>query len=101
MEEEVRKQHRARGFADNEDLVEQAFIRLYSETRSNLLREYLKELGRPNGRSLSLTEMKGFTYGLFKKRVEMWDPARVASDTKKGLNRLEALRSSKHTVSDP
>ena len=95
VEEEVRKQHRSRGFADNEDLVEQAFLRLYSETRTNLLREYLRERGRPAGKSLNVTEMKEFTYGLFKRRVEMWDPARVASDTKKGLVRLDALRASK------
>ncbi len=94
VEEEVRKQHRSRGFPDSEDFGEQAFLRLYSETRTNLLREYLKEQGRPNGRSLSIAEMKEFTYGLFKRRVEIWDPARVASDTKKGLVRLEALRPS-------
>ena len=94
VEEEVRKQHRARGFPDSEDLVERAFMRLYSETRTNLLEEYVKERGRPNGRSLNVTEMKEFTYGLFKRRVEIWDPARVASDTKKGLMRLEALRAS-------
>ena len=94
VEEEVRKQHRSRGFPDSEEFAEQAFLRLYSETRTNLLREYLKERGRPNGRSLNIAEMKEFTYGLFKRRIEMWDPARVASDTKKGLVRLETLRSS-------
>jgi hypothetical protein len=94
VEEEVRKQHRARGFPDSEDLVEQAFMRLYCETRTGLLREYVKGRGRPGGRSVNVTEMKEFTYGLFKRRVEIWDPARVASDTKKGLMRLEALRAS-------
>ncbi len=94
VEEEVRKQHRARGFPDSEDLVEQAFIRLYGETRTDLLKEYVKGQGRPSGRSVNVTEMKEFTYGLFKRRVEIWDPARVASDTKKGLVRLEALRTS-------
>ena len=36
--------------------------------------------------------MKEFTYCLFKRRVDMWDPARVASDTRKGLERLQKLR---------
>ena len=92
VEEEVRKQHRAKGFSDNEDLVEEAFSRIYEETRTNLLREFVKQQGRPARKSLSLTEMKEFTYWLFKRRITIWDPARVASDTRKGLNRLHRLR---------
>ena len=94
VEEEVRKQHRARGFADSEDLVEKAFAMIYEETRSNLLKEFLKEKGTPGQESLSLTEMKEFTYWLFKRRLKFWDPARVASDTRKGLEKLHSLRAS-------
>ena len=43
---------------------------------------------------MSLTELKEFTYSLFKRRVELWDPARVASDTRKGLERLKRLKAS-------
>jgi hypothetical protein len=43
--------------------------------------------------------MKEFTYSLFKRRVNMWDPARVASDTRKGLEKLESLRSGARLVS--
>ena len=92
VEEQVRKQHRARGFSDSEDLVEQAFVRLYEDTRTNLLNEFLKEKGEPGRKSLSLTEMKEFTYRLFKRRLKIWDPARVASDTRKGLEKLHSLR---------
>ncbi len=91
-EEEVRKQHRSRGYADSEDLVEEAFTRIYENTRAKLLEEFLKERGMSRHKSLSLTQMKDFTYWLFKKRLKFWDPARVASDTRKGLEKLHSLR---------
>ena len=94
VEEEVRKQHRAKSLPDSEDLVEEAFLRIYKCTRASLLKEFLGEKGEPGKKSLSLTEMKEFTYGLFKRRLRMWDPARVASDTRKGLEKLNSLRAS-------
>ena len=94
VEEEVRKRHLAKGYADREDLVEDAFTILYQETRTNLARSFLKSKGAPARRSMSLTELKEFTYWLFKRRVELWDPARVASDTRKGLERLKRLKAS-------
>jgi hypothetical protein len=92
VEEEVRKQHCARGFSDSEDLVEEAFMRIYDDTRSNLVKEFLNGKGDPRRKTLSLTETKELTYQLFKRRLKFWDPARVASDTRKGLERLSKLR---------
>ncbi|MCI0859428.1 MAG: hypothetical protein J4N81_11895, partial [Chloroflexi bacterium] len=37
VEDEVRKRHKARGYSDSEDLVEDAFTQLYGETRTALL----------------------------------------------------------------
>ena len=42
-------------------------------------------------RALSLSDLKEFTYWLHKRRLNMWDPARVASDTRKGTRRLRQL----------
>lgn len=91
-EEEVRKEHRGRGLPDSEDFPEEGFRRLYGDTKSNLLKLFRKEMGYPSGRSASLTELKEFTYWLFKQRVRSSEPARVASDTRKGLARLRLLR---------
>ena len=91
VEEEVRKQHIAKGYQDSEDLEEQAFYRIYEDTRTKLAAEFLKERGAVGRKSFSLTEMKEFNYWLFKRRCKMWDPARVASDTRKGLDRLRLL----------
>jgi hypothetical protein len=98
VEEEVRKRHRARCYPDSEDFVEEAFTHLYGKTRTALLEEFRQRTPASgpgkNGRRelrLSLTELKEFTYWLFKRRIGMWDPARVASDTRKGIRRLRQL----------
>ncbi len=91
-EESVRKRHLARGFSDSEELVEEAFRHLYTQTRTELLAEFQTEarLGRRQG--LNLSDLKEFTYWLHKRRVNYWDPARVAYDTRLAILRLESLR---------
>jgi hypothetical protein len=106
VEEEVRKRHRARCYPDSEDLVEEAFIHLYGKPRRELLEVFcLEARGSPQlpaGNNdlkefdFSLTDLKEFTYWLFKRRVNMWDPARVASDTRKGMRRLHQLEQGEH-----
>jgi hypothetical protein len=100
VEEEVRKQHLARCYPDNEDLVEMAFAVLYGKTRNQaweLFRQesettaFTVESAQWDGLGCSLTNLKEFTYWLFKYRVHYWDPARVASDTRKAMLRLDVL----------
>ncbi len=88
VEEEIAKERAGRGLRDSERTVEQAHQRLYGDTREALLRVFRQEMGRPDTASISLTELKEFTYWLFKRRVNSADSSRVASDTKKGLERL-------------
>ena len=92
VEEEVRKRHLALCYADNEDLVEEAFSHLYGDTRTALVKEFRNQAGIPLRGRLSLADLDEFTYWLFKCRLDMWDPARVASDTKKGIRRLRQLQ---------
>ena len=91
VEDEVRKRHRARCYPDNEDLVEEAFTHLYGATRANLLKEYRQEAKITQRAALSLADYKEFTYWLSKRRFNLWDPARVASDTRKGIRHLKQL----------
>lgn len=93
-EEEVRKQHKAKGYSDSEYMLEGAFRRIYERSHADLLEEFLQESGLSSRESLGLTEVKEFTYWLFKIRVKFWDPARVGSDTRKGLEKLLKLRDS-------
>ena len=61
-----------------------AWVRLYNDTAANLLYTFREHKGYSQQDFISLTEKKEFTYWLFKRRVGAWDPARVASDTRKG-----------------
>ncbi len=90
-EEEVRKRYRAKGYPDSEDFVEEAFTHLYDATKSDLIREFREAFHLTLRQQLALSDLKEFTYWLFKRRIDMWDPARVASDTRKGIRRLELL----------
>jgi len=90
VRDEVRKERRVFGYREEEDHDSEVFPRIYGVGRMELLREFRSERGHPQQRSISLTELKEFTYWLFKYRVSRCDRARVASDTKKGLRRLNA-----------
>ena len=97
-EEYVRKRHLARGFSDSEDLVEEAFRHLYTKTRTDLLDEYRTDARLGKRQSLNLSDLKEFTYWLHKRRVNYWDPARVAYDTRLAILRLEALRETSYSA---
>ncbi len=90
VRDEVRKERRVFGYREEEDHDSEVFPRIYGVGRMELLKEFRSERGHPQQRSISLTELKEFTYWLFKYRVSRCDRARVASDTKKGLKRLTA-----------
>jgi hypothetical protein len=80
--------------------VEQAFVLLYGATRTELLENFRDWANIARRRALSLVDLKGFNYWLHKRRLKMWDPARVASDTKRGIRRLRALQQSVRPAQD-
>ena len=94
VEGEVRKEKRGNGHPDNDVCEEEAFQRLYEDGKNNLFKEFRSKEGYKDRHYTNLTELKEFTYWLFKLRINKWDPARVASDTRKGLRRLHNLRGS-------
>ncbi len=94
VEEALQKERRAGGRPEGHDIHEQVALRIYEETRSNLFKRFRAEMGYPGRNSTDVTELHEFTYWLFKLRVKTGEPARVASDTRKGLERLRRLRGS-------
>lgn len=73
----------------------EAYEHLYGHTLEELRVQYASETGRSFTGRVSQTEAQAFTYWLSKYRLRAMEPARVASDTKKGmqiLGRLEAGR---------
>lgn len=88
VQEEVRKERRALGYNTEYDVVNEVYRRIYGATKAVLLKRFRREKGYPQVKSISLTELKEFTYWLFKYRLRQCDKARIASDTKKALHQL-------------
>ena len=90
VESEVEKRAYAGGRHYVTDHTEDAFMLIYRTGRAELLAEHRQILGRPNRPLASMTEIKEFTYWLFKRRLRVSDKAKVASDTRKGIEALDA-----------
>jgi len=88
VQEEVRKERRISGYNNEQNLPNEVYRRIYGATKAILLKRFRKEKSHPRLKSISLTELKEFTYWLFKYRLKQCDKARVASDTKKALEQL-------------
>ncbi len=85
VEEEIQKERRAAGLDKDSDATNEAYRRIYDATKAILLRNFRKKKGYSQLKSVSLSELKEFTYWLFKYRLKYNDKAKVASDTKKAL----------------
>ncbi len=95
VEESIRKSRIALCYGDSEKVVEEACQHLYGASRPELAGQFLTEtVGKwgDDPEAMSLAGWYEFTYWSFKRRVRMWHPARVASDTRRGLDRLNELR---------
>lgn len=68
-----------------EEEAARAYRRVYHAEMAELLDAFQKEMQYPRRKSLTLTEMKEFTYWLFKYRVKTSEKSKIASDTKKAL----------------
>ncbi len=90
VQEEVRKEKWASGLNKEKDTTNETYRRIYGATKAVLLRRFRRDKGYPQLKSINLTELKEFTYRLFKYRLKQCDKARVASDTKKALNWLKS-----------
>ncbi len=98
VHEEVRKERYAAGYARERDITSDVYRRIYGKTQTELLRTFRDEQGFPQANNISLTEMDEFTYWLFKYRFENCDKSKVASDTKKGIERLRQLKSARGVI---
>jgi hypothetical protein len=100
VQEEVRKEKRTLGYNKEHNLSNEVYHRIYGATKTVLLKQFRQEKGYPRLRSISLTELKEFTYWLFKYRLKQCDKARIASDTKKALQQLNINGYPKGLVAD-
>ena len=98
LKESIRKERTAAGMASKRDVSDLAFRRAYGGRRTELFEEFRKERKRASGERLTETEAKEFTYWLFKYRLEKHDKAKVASDTKRGLQYLNRTAAKRQRV---
>ncbi len=92
VEEEIDKERHSQIFSRMGDGQDDAHRRLYDASQEELLRLFQDEKGYDEGEDLSLTRLKEFTYWLFKYRLRNCDKARVASDTRKGVEYIKRQR---------
>ncbi len=91
VEEEVLKERRSCVWNEGQSLDQQVFERIYGHGRDELLARFREQRALPAGDEIAYSELRAFTYWLFKYRVGQSDPARVASDTRKALAQLSQL----------
>jgi hypothetical protein len=68
-----------------DDETAKAYKRIYGAGQAELLEAFRRERKYTQLKSMTLTEVKEFTYWLFKYRVKRCEKSKVASDTKKAL----------------
>jgi len=78
-----------------EEEAARAYKGIYRAELSDLLNAFQKEMKYPHRKSLTLTELKEFTYWLFRYRVKTSEKPRLASDTKKALQLMYRRMSSR------
>lgn len=77
------------------DLQEELYERIYGKRRHELLERYREDTGAETPEVMSYSDLQQLTYWLFKFRVNRSDPAKVASDTRKGLAMLSRMELAK------
>ena len=87
----IKKERTAAGMTSKRGVSDLAFQRAYGNGKKALLAEFLKDRERGSGEGFTETEAKEFTYWLFKYRLDKHDKAKVASDTKRGLQYLNRM----------
>jgi hypothetical protein len=89
VHEEIFKEKTARVLDRASDSTDELYLRIYDALRDELLTQFRRDKGYQHLKSTSLTELKEFTYWLFKYRLKRCEKARIASDTKKALTYLK------------
>lgn len=93
--EDLRKRRRAAGLTRYDAELDDAYEYVYGSTRMELVNLFLRDKGLPRRGRMTLTQMKEFTYWLFKMRLRNSDKSRVASDTKRALTALHRYTSAR------
>jgi hypothetical protein len=89
VQEEIDKERRAGAMRTRVDPTDEACRRIYNADRQALLARFRQGKGYSQSDAATLSELKEFTYWLFKYRLRESEKARIASDTRKALEYLK------------
>ena len=89
VQEEIDKERRVLGYRSKHESADEGYRRIYNTTRAALLKHFRQERDYSQLESITITELKEFTYWLFKYRLKQCEKAKIASDTKKALEYLK------------
>ncbi len=89
VQEEIDKERRVQGLRSKSQSSDEVYLRIYDVARGELLKQFRQEKSHAQLKSITLAELKEFTYWLFKYRLKQCEKARIASDTKKALDYLK------------
>jgi hypothetical protein len=93
VEEEVRKADQGLNSRNEVETVNETYKRIYDVPQRILLNKFRNETKRLTGNSMTLEQLKEFSYWRFKYRLKHCDKARIASDTKKALTWMQRFNS--------
>ncbi|UCE98431.1 MAG: hypothetical protein JSV74_03700 [Dehalococcoidia bacterium] len=89
VEDEVRKERRTYGDNNQQKITDEANRRVYGIIQKELFKLFQREKNYHRNCSINLTQLKEFTYWLFKYRLKRSEKARIGSDTEKALKWLK------------
>jgi hypothetical protein len=94
VEEEVRKEEGGLNMHNEVQIIDETYRRVYDTQQRVLLHQFRKEKGYISSGSVSMEQMKEFSYWRFKYRLKHCEKPRIASDTKKALDWMKKYASS-------
>ena len=101
VELEVLKRYASNGVHSVADCSEEAFRKIYLAPRSELIATFREKKGTAPARTMSIAESREFTYWLFGYRMRISDKAKIASDTRKGLEQIELMEKVARSLAQP
>jgi hypothetical protein len=89
IQEEIDKERRVGGFRSRGESDDETYQRIYGTDMEDLLKLFRQGKRYTRHNTMTLAELKEFTYWLFKYRLKRCEKAKIASDTRKALEYLK------------
>ena len=95
VEEEIQKERYSNGLTNYANVTSEAYKKIYGYSEKTLINQFQKMNYGETRDIREVTELKEFTYWLFKLRINTKDSSRIASDTAKGLKKFNEIHKTK------